>query len=272
MLINKIGGSPLFLFKSLSRHKEIVHFISSRVGGVSSYPYNSLNLAFHVGDSHDNVLRNREIVASCLGITAENLTFARQVHGDNVTVVGNEMKGKGLTALDDAIDSTDAMITDNLNICLIVLVADCVALLLFDPKRGVVGIVHAGWRGTLRGIAQKIINSFINRFGSEPGDIIVGISPSIGPCCYEVDQNVISQLVKKYDNEEDYLLKTGSKRGFLNLLELNKIQLKASGIHEENIEVAGLCTKCRHDIFFSYRYQGDRTGRFAAGIMLKGSV
>ncbi|MBC7333265.1 MAG: laccase domain-containing protein, partial [Actinobacteria bacterium] len=142
-----------------------------------------------------------------------------------------------------------------------VLQADCVPLFFYDPSRKVVGIAHAGWSGTAKRIVKNVIKVMIEQYCCLPENILVGIGPSIGPCCYEVGLEVAKKI-------SPVLIK-GSKY-FVDLWQANKVQLLSSGVAEENIEVAELCTRCNSHIFFSARAaNGNRTGRFGAGIMIK---
>jgi len=269
MIKKYINSLPVYLFENLLKYKNIQHFVSSRIGGVSQYPYNSLNLGLHVEDKAENVLENRKILASHLRTKLNNFTMAKQIHKNNVTIVTDKMRGKGSRDYQNAINATDALLTSKPNIYLNVLVADCVPILFFDPIKKVIGAVHTGWRGTVRLIAQKSIQRTQEFFSSEPSDIIVGIGPSIGPCCYEVGSDVISQVEKVFPSKEDYIINSPSNdKGYFDLWKANQAQLIQAGIPEENIEVAELCTCCNADMFFSVRHQKGETGRFAAGIMI----
>ncbi|MEK7296620.1 MAG: peptidoglycan editing factor PgeF [Planctomycetota bacterium] len=257
---------PLWSFQNLLPCKQISHFISTRNGGFSKPPYNSLNLGFHVGDNPEIVLENRQRLATALGIPLVNFTTVRQVHGGNVVTV---KKPEGALHYDMAIPETDAMITDVPNIYLMVLQADCVPMLFFDAEKKAIGASHAGWRGTLSKIAQNTVRALQERFNCLPKNIYVGIGPSIGPCCYEVGAEIISKITSNSDVYEGYMGAVISEnKGFFNLWEANKRQLMQMGIPEKNIEVAQICTRCNHDRFFSYRYQQKETGRFGAGIIL----
>lgn len=257
---------PVWSFQNLLPCKEISHFISTRTGGFSKPPYDSLNLGFHVGDNPDTVLKNRQRLATALGIPLDNFTTVRQVHGGNVITV---KKPGGALHYDMAIAETDAMITNVPNICLMVLQADCVPMLFFDAEKKAIGAGHAGWKGTLGKIAQNIVLALQERFGCLPKDIYVGIGPSIGPCCYEVGAEIISKIMCNRSAYEGYMRAILSEhKGFFDLWEANKRQLMQMGVPEKNIEVARVCTRCNHDRFFSYRYQQKETGRFGAGIIL----
>ena len=195
----------------------------------------------------------------------------KQVHESNVAVITEELKGRGAFNFDTAISATDAMVTNTPNICLTVLQADCVPLLFFDLKKKVIGVAHAGWKGTVRVVAQNTVKVLKENFHCSPDDIFVGIGPSIGPCCYEIGQEVVIQMGKASHKKSDYIHETPDGKAYFNLWEANKMQLVQSGIPEKNIEIAKICTYCNHTVFFSYRHQQRETGRFGAGIMLTNS-
>jgi len=267
MIQKRVNSLILCFFENLSRFKEIQHFISTRVGGCSSSPYESLNLGFRVGDKPEKVLKNRERLALALRIPLENFTFANQVHGDNVKIVTKELKGRGSLDYGDAIEETDAMITNVPGICLTILVADCVPILFFDYKKKAIGVAHAGWRGTILGIAKRTIEMLEKAFGCSPSTIYVGIGPSIGPCCYDVGLDVALQFKNIYDRK--ICFKGSNNKIYCNLWEANRMQLIEAGVPEENIEIAKICTSCNSRYFFSERKEKGKTGRFGAGIMLK---
>lgn len=260
----------IWLFGNLSKYRGICHFVSTRTGGFSTFPYASLNLGLHVGDDPKKVLKNRERLASALRIPLDNFTIAKQMHSGKVKIISEQLRGKGSIDHRKAINATDAMVTNVSNIALMVLLADCVPILLFDPIKKVIGVAHAGWRGTIRLVAQNTVRIFKEKFGSSPIDIIVGIGPSIGPCCYEVGPEVVTKIEKTFYTKESYI-NNGSSNGkaYFNLWEVNKKQLTQIGVPEENIEIAEVCTCCNSDLFFSERHQKEPTGRFGTGIMIK---
>ena len=256
-------------FESLLKHKTITHFVSTRRGGCSNPPFDSLNLGLHVGDNPDLVFGNRERLAHAVGMPLSRFTFAKQIHSSNVTVITGGQRGKGAFNQNEAIDATDAMVTDLPGICLVILIADCVPLLLFDPFRNVIGVAHAGWKGTLRSIALHTVRAMEKGFGCSPHNIIVGIGPSIGPCCYEVGPEVIAQVKAAFSPYREYVThESGDGKGRLDLRKANRDQLVRTGIKRENIETANQCTCHNADIFFSYRQQHGETGRFGAGICI----
>ena len=269
MLEEHLQSLSTFQFQNLSKQGGVDHFVSTRVGGLSSPPYESLNLGFHVEDDAKTVLKNRERLAANMGISLSDFTIARQVHSGTVTIVTEEMRGHGASDLDTAVEATDAMITDVPRLCLTVLAADCVLVLFFDPQKRVVAAAHAGWRGTVKLAAQKTAEILKQEFNCKPTDILVGIGPSIGPCHYEVGPEVISQVEDTFGNTVGYINnETPDGKGYFNLWEANKQQVLEAGIPAQSIEIAQICTYCNAHLFFSERHQKGRTGRFGAGIML----
>ena len=264
----KMHGLPVWAFDHLGTYQGITHFVTTRHGGLSPSPWHALNLSFAVGDHKANVLKNRQILSEALGVPVTGLTTGAQVHGTGIAVVSEASGSQGACDGPDALDNTDGLVTDLPGICLMVLLADCVPILLYDPVRGVAGAVHAGWKGTLQGIAQKAVMVFRDRFGSMPGDIVAGIGPSIGPCCYEVGTEVIAQAAEALGTEHGYIQRKSDGRGYLDLWAANDVQLLRAGLAKDHIEIARICTYCHGDLFFSYRHDKGNTGRFAAGILI----
>jgi polyphenol oxidase len=269
MIEQGIGSSKILLFRNLYGYKEIKHFVSNRSGGVSKTPFDSMNLGLHVGDDREDVINNRKILASCLNIDFKNMTIAEQTHSGNVAVISEEQRGKGNLCHKNSVSNSDAMVTDVKNICIIILVADCVPIIFFDPQRRVIGVAHAGWRGSVRAIASHTVNTMVRQFGSLPEDIVAGIGPSIGPCCYKVGPEILSQVRATVKGADDSIKNEAQDgTGYLDLWDLNLRQLLKEGILAKNIEIAGICTAHNRQDFFSYRANTGETGRFGAGIEL----
>ena len=271
MLETRLQTLSTFRFQNLLKQGGVNHFVSTRLGGLSPPPYESLNLGFHVEDKAETVLKNRERLAANIGIPLSDFTIAKQVHSGTVTIVTEEMIGYGAADLDTAVEATDAMITDVPSLCLTVLAADCVLVLFFDPQKKIIAAVHAGWRGTVKLAVQKTAEILKQEFNCNPAELLVGIGPSIGPCHYEVGPEVISQVEDTFGNIDGYINnETPDGKGYFDLWEANKRQVIEVGIPAQNIEVAQICTYCNAHLFFSERHQKGRTGRFGAGIMLSG--
>jgi hypothetical protein len=261
---------PILLFSGLSKYQNLVHFVTTRKGGFSVGPFYSLNLAFHVGDDRETVLKNRKRLAQYLHIPLDYFTVSNQVHGINIVIAGQAERGSGASDISTAIKDCDAMITDQNNVCLLVFVADCVPVMIYDKRKKIIAVIHAGWKGTIGKISQKTFYLMQSRWGCKASDIICAIGPSIGPCCYQVGPEVVT-LVRKNFPEERLLIHsvTEDGKGYFDLWEANRVQLLDCQIPEQNIEIAGLCTCCHPDLFFSSRKDDGKTGRFAAGIMMK---
>lgn len=245
------------------------HAFSTRIGGVSPGDFASLNLGFHTEDDKDNVLQNRKKICDALKIDYSQIIAGEQVHSDNIKVVTEKDRGKGALDYENAIAKTDALITNQAKIALTSYYADCVPIIILDPGQEVIALAHAGWKGTVNKIGQKTILRMQKEFDSCLEDILVGIGPSIGPCCYEVDEHVVAPLRESFNYWEDLLRQTGKNRWKLDLWETNCRQLQEVGILKENIIASEICTACNTDQFYSYRAENGSTGRMASIIQLK---
>ena len=265
---NDRGAAPFYLFDHLSGQCDIKHFISTRKGGVSEGPFDSLNVGLGTDDERSSVMTNRQILADSVGIPLESFVILNQVHKTNVVVVTPEMKGAGSLDRATAIRETDAVVTSVKGICLYVMSADCVSLLFYDPVLKVIGAAHAGWRGTVQNMAAHTVTVMQDSYGCRPSDILAGIGPSIGPCCYDVGSDVIDAVMEAHGTTEGFIRTGSDSLSHFDLWYTNKFQLLQAGIPEKNIEVSGICTMCEHHNFFSSRFDQGITGRFGAGIML----
>lgn len=260
---NKI---PVYRFSNLSRFPELIHFVTTRHGGVSQGGDASFNLGFHETDSDANVRENRLRLAAAVNIPIDNFTHQIQVHSANVSVVDSTLRGAGTLAQETAIQQNDALITREKDICLVTKAADCVPMLFYDPVERAAAAVHAGWRGMVQNVAGNAVEAMVHNFGCNPRNILVGIGPANGPCCYEVGEDVEEAVTKIFPNMDGLLVKGKGQRQHLNQWEANRRQLIQVGVPMENIEVAGLCTQCHSSEFYSARL--GHAGRFAAGIMI----
>jgi len=257
-MIARIKNGILFFESSLfSQFKGISHAIFTRHGGHSRFPYEELNISLKSSDAPEKIHTNRSLMADCID-AARPIMFAYQVHGADVV---------SLKCADNWTDSQkrsenimgDAMITDTLGMPLAIQLADCQAILMYDPVNSVIANVHAGWRGSIKNIIGKTIQRMQSDFVCQPRDLHAVISPSLGPCCSEF---------KNYQTEipEKFWLYRDSRNRF-NFWEVSRDQLTAAGVLFENIELSGICTKCNGHLFYSYR-KNQETGRFAAVISL----
>ena len=192
---------------------------------------------------------------------ASKFTTCEQVHGSNVAVVDEALVGTGATALADTIKDTDALVTNLANVPLLLFFADCVPLLFADERQGVCAVAHAGWRGTVAQIGRKTVEAMQQAFGSRPEDIIAAIGPSIGQCCYEVDDFVCSKAA----GYEHFFAPRAEKPGkyLLDLWGYNRQVLLDAGLKAENILTAGVCTEHNHEMFCSYVQSRAKQGAWA---------
>jgi len=273
--------TPLFTLKPWGRqHSRITAGFTSRQGGAGQAPYESLNCAFHVGDDPLAVLRNREILTEQLGFRPEDLTCGEQTHGIHIAVVDRESRGRGSRDRSTAFSDTDGLLTDVPGVLLTSFYADCVPLYFYDPMRSVVGLAHAGWKGTVAEIAAAMVSRMGKVFGSIPQDIHAAIGPSIGECCYEVNDHVMEHvhrleagLAAEADSSKPLYSKSEANddKSMLNLKELNRRIMIKAGILPTHIECTTWCTSCNPHLFFSYRKENGITGRMASWIGIKES-
>lgn len=234
-----------------------VNACSCRKNGESDIVSGTLNLALHVGDDVEKVLRNREAFAEAIGVDASRFTTCQQVHGSKVVRVTKDLIGSGAKDFSNTIADTDALITDLPDVPLLLFYADCVSVLLADVETGAVGLAHAGWRGTVANIGAKTLAAMVEAFGTKPENVLVAIGPSIGACCYEVDDFVRDQA-RGY---EEFFAAKGDGKYQLDLWGMNVKQLVEAGVPQDNISVAGVCTNDNVDLFCSYRAEQGKTGR-----------
>ena len=239
---------------------------SVRDGGVSEAPYASLNLGLHVGDQTADVLENRRRWLAAWNVSGSGTVVAEQVHGAEVVWVQEDDGGRGVFDLETVIPGVDGFVTKS-SIGLMTFYADCVPLFFYYPDLKAVGIAHAGWRGTQKAIARKMIECF-EEAGGNTAMAWAAIGPSIGSCCYKVDEPVAEQFRSAF-GEAPYLQSLGAGQYQLNLWEANRTLLLQKGVRPENIALAGLCTKDHPEWFFSHRRDGARTGRMAGWIRIR---
>jgi len=305
-LIEQQRKNACFLrFSHYLQFPEITHGVFTRLGGYSTTPYKGLNASFSTGDSIENVLRNRLLVLQSLDLQAYPCATLWQVHGAGVAMLDTDKEAwddwrsdwphrsyqlgeQELTWTIKPRRKADALITRQPGVTLALSFADCTPLLFYDPVRHVIGIAHGGWRGTARGIALATVEAMREQFDCRPRDIYAGIAPSIGSCCYEVSEQVqrlylgqeqfdeMPTLERYRDMVREaavFSLKQREKRSgptlHLDLQESNRNQLLMAGLLPEHIEMSGICTGCRSDLFFSYRVEEGKTGRFPVVLALR---
>ena len=261
-------GISLFKFANLNGEENVVHFVTTRKGGVSESPYASLNLGYHNKDSALHVAKNREILSSNGGVSISSLTLGQQVHSGNVHVVGCNDIGRGSMSFESEIRNTDEMVTNVPNACLMVLVADCAPVLFFDAKQMVIAIAHSGRKGVINRVSENVVETMDRQYGCKRSDINVGIGPTICRKHYPITQEAETEL-RGAIAPNSTSIEMANGQTFFDLTGAIKEQLVSCGVKEGHIETAGICTYERSDIFFSERRDGPPTGRFGAVIMLR---
>lgn len=271
-----VGGNPmgitslerdgLLIFQAENLPSDTVsHGFSTRLGGVSPAPYDSLNLGISRDDSDENVLENYRRFCSLLSVDIHRTVLSHQIHKDDVYIVTEKDVGKGLFTPRDY--DADALITNVPNIPLVIFSADCGNILLHDPVTRCIGAVHAGWRGVANGILKKTVEEMAKTYGSNPKDIHAAVGPSIEPCCFETDEDVPLAMKNAFGSRADgYITYDGSKY-HVDLKGLNRLWLQDAGVTD--ITVSPLCTGCRQDLFWSHRKVGNCRGSQIAIIALK---
>lgn len=238
----------------------LVQGIFTRNGGVSPTPWASLNLGGTVGDARMNVVENRYRMFNAINRKVESLFDVWQVHGTKIISSNTPRR------LEAPHKEADAILTDCPEITLFMRFADCVPIFLYDPIHKAIGIVHAGWMGTVNRIVSLAVDAMVNRYGSDPKSILAGIGPSIGPDHYKIGDDVINQIKGTFSNEASDLLGMVDGAVHLNLWEANRILLERSGVR--HIQIAGICTYCHTEDWYSHRAEHGKTGRFGAILAL----
>jgi len=233
----------------------------TRAGGVSSPPFDSLNFDYRGADQAADIDENMRIVSGALNVALENLVTVNQVHGDGILTVTHRDQ---IREKPDA----DAIITSLTEVPVGILTADCLPILLFD-KGGAIGAVHAGWRGTAKGIVIKAVEAMGRTYGTRAEDILCALGPYIGPCCYTVGEDVASGFRSSFGDTKGFIEERSNGRISLDIGLSNLSQLISAGVSKENISFDPACTSCNNRLFFSYRKDGGRTGRQLSFIMLR---
>ena len=270
MLRNHPHTPSVLQWSNLVPFGELLHGISTRHGGASNGPYQSLNLSFDVGDRPDRVRQNYRRVSRLLSFDLASLVAGQQIHHNSIALIDESYLTRGCFLPETIVPATDGLATNVPGITLMARYADCVPLLFFNQARRTVGIAHAGWKGTLARIGQSMIELLAAQFKCRPEETLVMIGPSIGPCCYQVDAGMADLGVRELPpHEHCFVTAPGGGRLTFDLWEANRLQLMKAGVQEGHIRSAKICTSCNTDLFFSYRREAKITGRFGAFIGLK---
>ena len=237
-----------------------VNGFSTRIGGVSPMPHDALSLAGFNEDTAENILENRRRFLK-LFPGRWSLAGCWQVHGADVRVVKDAQDAKPAENERGDTIYCDAVVSNGDGILAGIKTADCVPLLLGDAQTKSFAAVHAGWRGTLAGVAIKALERLIGEYNVRPQDVRVAIGAAAGPCCYEVGSEVIEAFASRFHDANDLFARTREGHALVDLLKANRNQLVSAGVKAERIHTAPLCTICRTDLFFSYRREKSLHGK-----------
>lgn len=263
-----VGNLLYYSFPSFDAIEGICHGFSTRLGGVSEGKFASMNLSFTRGDSDEAVTENFRRFCGAIGARAEDVVISAQTHTTNVYNVTAADRGRGVTKPREYTD-VDGLITDEPDLVLCTQYADCVPLFFVDPVRRVVATSHAGWRGTAGGIGRVTVERMMSDYGCRPENILAGIGPSIGACCFEVDEPVYTAFCDVPEFGDGCYTNDGNGKYHIDLWEVNRRILLSVGVAAEHITVTDLCTRCHPDTFWSHRACGNDRGSLAAFISLK---
>ena len=250
-----------YLKSSVLDNNDLIHAFTTRFGGSTPEPLDSFSLGIAgITDFKYYIEENKKTICNVLNLDYTKIINPEQKHTDNIRIV---------TSINDDVSNTDGVITNVQGLILLLLFADCTPIILYAPKERVIGVIHAGWRGTAQKIAYKAINLFEKKFNVPPSSIKAAIGPSIGQCCYPVSEEVALELRKSINHNYGKIFKNeeNSDKVGVNLKKLNARQLEEAGV--KDIDISGNCTKCESSIFYSYRASGGKTGRHGAIASLK---
>lgn len=268
MRYNDLNTVPLLTFDALSELDLIKHGFTTRLGGVSTGIFKSLNFKKELGDTEENVSENYRRVAETFGITPDRFVLSQQTHTANVRKVTEADAGKGVTRPRDYTD-VDGLVTDVPGLMLSIFAADCVPVLFVDPVKKCIGACHSGWRGTVGRISRNVLECMTSYYGSSPSDVICAIGPSICKDCYEVSTDVADKFKREFpEHTDDILLDKHNGHFQLDLWKSIQITLEEAGVLSSHIHTTDICTCENPDLLFSHRASHGRRGVQGAFIML----
>ena len=269
--LNFVDGVSFLTFPSLSELDFLNHAFSTRIGGVSTGEFKSMNLNFKRGDNPENVTENYKIFCKAAGFDYNTLVSSSQDHNTFVRCVTKKDCGIGIYREHD-IQSVDALVTNEPGVTLVTHYADCTPLFFADPVKRVIALAHAGWRGTVAKIGEITVDKMVEEFGCDPTDIIAVIGPAIGFCCYEVDAPVFEEFASFTELKPAYFTKTlGHGKYLIDLKEANRRMLLEAGLLSINITISDVCTKCNSGLLYSHRASGGKRGGLVAMMSIKES-
>ncbi|SRR5258708_1276114 len=257
-----------YTYEILSCIPQVSCLTSTRLGGVSQGHLRAFNLSFRVGDEEEVVLLNKERFYRLLDIEPETVAQAQLAHGAHIEIIRDFSPRDARYAF----PSTDGLVTNVVNRPLFIPVADCLAIAYVDPKHHAIGLAHAGWKGAVQRIPQEMVKVMHSTYGSDPADLLIGMSPGLGPCCYQVREDLITLFTAAFPADAHrFFLPQSDGSIHLDMWTAVCWQLQQVGVCPEHIELAGICTACHVDEFYSHRAEQGKTGRFASMIVLRSS-
>lgn len=269
MKLHNTDSVPYLTYDSLSEITFINHAFSTKHGGVSEGEFESMNFAFNRGDNPDNVTQNYKRFCQSAGFEYETLTASAQDHNTVVRAVTEKDCGVGIYKPRD-MESVDALITNEKGVTLVTYYADCTPLFFVDTKNKAIGLAHAGWRGTVGRIGEKVVKKMTELYDTNPADIKAAIGPAISVCCYEVDYPCAENFLKLEGLEsEKFVFPKENGKYMLDLLETNRQILVSCGVKPENITVSDVCTNCNSDLLWSHRATKGHRGTMCAFMCMK---
>lgn len=264
MCLNSNNGVPYLTYKVLQDIPFINHAFSTKLGGVSTGEFTSMNLAFNRGDDMNAVTENYKRFCKATGFDFDTLVASAQDHNTIVRKVTSDDYGIGITKPRD-MPSVDALVTNQPNVTLVTYYADCTPIFFVDKAKKVIALAHAGWRGTVGKICKNVIETMVNDYSCNTADIICCVGPAISQCCYEIDQKCYDEFVKAGNLDLDkIMINKGNGKYMANLLETNKQILISSGVPEENITISDVCTMCNSELLWSHRATNGHRGTMCA--------
>ena len=267
MRLQNADTVPYLQFNSLSELKFIRHAFSTRLGGVSEGEFTSMNTAFNRGDDPAHVTENYRRICAAAGFDFDSLVASAQDHHTYVRAVTSADRGVGIRKPRDR-ESVDALITNEPGVTLVTYYADCTPLFFVDTVTHAVGLAHAGWRGTVGRIGQKVVEKMTALYGTDPKDIMAAIGPAISVCCYEVDEPCAAQFLALRDLDSGkFVFPKGNGKFMVDLLETNRQILVKAGVPAENIAVSDVCTNCHSDLLWSHRATKGHRGTMSAFLL-----
>lgn len=268
-ILRQAGEEIPYLTYPMFTELGIRNGFSTRMGGVSSGVWESMNLSFTRGDNESDVRENFRRIGEAMGISCETMVFSQQTHTTNVRVVTEADRGMGITRPLEYTD-VDGLVTNCPDVCLVTFYADCVPLFFVDSVKKVIGLSHSGWRGTVGKIGKVTVDLMRRQYGSNPEDIYAAIGPSICQDCYEVSEAVIARFRDNFkeENWKELFYQKENGKYQLNLWRANELVFEEAGILKEHIAVTNICTRCNKDKLFSHRVMGDKRGNLAAFLSL----